>query len=201
MKLTKKSFGGIIVLLMAAVFLAGCGSQKPEAVVNDFLKSFQKGDFEKAATYIEGNGEGTFLAAEESTVEEIDEQEFYDAIIRDYKFEKPEEVSSDGDTAKVKVNITSVDIGAAFTSTINEVMPMAFASAFNEDEDADKAMEQMVISTLIKHLTAEDAQMATRDVTLELKKDDEGNYKIVADDNLLNALLANANLLEDIFGE
>ena len=54
-------------------------------------------------------------------------------------------------------------------------------------------------STIIKNLTDKDA-MATREVTLNLKKDKDGDYKIVADDNLKEVLFANAKSLEKMFG-
>ncbi len=44
--------------------------------------------------------------------------------------------------------------------------------------------------------------MATREVTLNLKKDKDGDYKIVADDNLKEVLFANAKSFgEDVWWE
>lgn len=40
-------------------------------------------------------------------------------------------------------------------------------------------------STIVKNLVDKGAAMATRKVTLNLKKDKDGDYKIVADDNLI----------------
>lgn len=55
-------------------------------------------------------------------------------------------------------------------------------------------------SAIIKHLSDKDAIMATREVTLNLKKNKDGDYKIVADDNLKEVLFANAKALEKMFG-
>ena len=52
-------------------------------------------------------------------------------------------------------------------------------------------------SSIVKHLSDKDAIMATREVTLNLKKNKDGDYKIVADDNLKEVLFANA----EVFGE
>ncbi len=80
-------------------------------------------------------------------------------------------------------------------------MPMAFASAFSEDkEQSEKAIEKTMTSTIVKHLSDKDAIMATREVTLNLKKNKDGDYKIVADDNLKEVLFANAKSLEKMFG-
>ena len=51
-----------------------------------------------------------------------------------------------------------------------------------------------------QNLADKDAAMATREVTLNLKKDKDGDYKIVADDNLKEVLFANAKSLEKMFG-
>ena len=81
-------------------------------------------------------------------------------------------------------------------------MPMAFGLAFSEDsEAAGKQIEEMTESILIKNLTAEDAVLATRDVTLNLEKNEAGEYQIVSDENLMEAILANADTIESMFGE
>ncbi len=170
---------------MSLLYLIGCGQAKPTDTVDGFLTSFQKGEFEAAASYVDNN-ENT---KDDSTLTGQDEQ-LLKALITNYKFEKPIEVSKEDDKAEVKVKITSVDYGVAVTRTIGEIMPMAFASAFSEQtEESDKAMEMMMMSThlIFGKLTNEKATMSTREVTLNLKKDKEGNFKIVSDDNLKEA--------------
>lgn len=55
-------------------------------------------------------------------------------------------------------------------------------------------------TTLVKNLSDKDAVMATREVTLNLKEDKDGNYKIVSDENLQEALLANSKSIDKMFG-
>lgn len=99
------------------------------------------------------------------------------------------------------MKITSADLSVAVTKAMGEVMPMAFASAFSEDkEQSEKAIEKTMTSAIVKHLSDKDAIMATREVTLNLKKNKDGDYKIVADDNLKEVLFANAKALEKMFG-
>ncbi|PFJ17584.1 hypothetical protein COD67_01860 [Bacillus cereus] len=80
---------------------------------------------------------------------------------------------------------------------LGEVMPMAFASAFSEDKEQS---EKTMTSAVIKHLSDKDATMATREVTLNLKKDKDDDYKIVSDNNLKEVLFANVKSLERMFG-
>ena len=98
------------------------------------------------------------------------------------------------------MKITSADLSVAVTKAVGEVMPMAFASAFSEDKEQSEKRSKTMTSTIIKNLTDKDAAMATREVTLNLKKDKDGDYKIVADDNLKEVLFANAKSLEKMFG-
>ncbi|WHY31820.1 hypothetical protein [Bacillus wiedmannii] len=138
--------------------------------IEGFLTAIQKSDVEKARTFVES----------------------------DKEFNKLNEKTDD---AEMKVKITSADLSVAVTKAVGEVMPMAFASAFSEDkEQSEKAIEKTMTSTIVKNLADKDAAMATREVTLNLKKNKDGDYKIVADDNLKEVLFANAKSLEKMFG-
>ncbi|WP_241155035.1 hypothetical protein [Rummeliibacillus sp. TYF005] len=82
------------------------------------------------------------------------------------------------------LKITSVDVGTAFTNSLTKVMPMAFATAFEESDKSQKAIQKMMEKKVVKNISSKKADMATRTVTLNLKKNKDGEYKIVADDNL-----------------
>ncbi len=186
-----------MVLLLVGI-LTACGSSKPTNTVQDFMNSFKKGDLEKAATYIEGDFNE--VVGEEDN-EEVGKA-MLEAISKNYKFEKPVEVSTSENKAKVEVEITSVDAGVAMSSTIAEVMPMAFATAFTEQTpESEKAFEDLMLKAVVKYLTSEDTPMVTRNVTLNLKANKEGEFKIVADDNFKEAILANIDSVENMFGE
>lgn len=186
-------FGGLILGV-----LTGCGAENPSATVDDFLTAIQKNDLEKAGTFVKGGTE-SLTADQEATDEEL-ALTMLENISKNYDFEKVEEVSTNGDKAVVKAEITSLDMGSVMTSTMAEIMPLAFASAFDESSaDSDKAFEEMTEKTMIKHMTSEDAAIATRTVEFNLEKDKEGNFKIVNDENLTEAIFANISQLEDMF--
>ena len=81
--------------------LAGCGAEKPTDTVDGFLTSIQKGDFEKAGTYVEG-GTDSLKTDVDSTADEEFTISMIEEISKNYKFEKPVEVSVSGDKAVVK---------------------------------------------------------------------------------------------------
>ena len=199
MKKMFKSLTFVMMIGLVMSMLTGCSN--PDDTVQEFLTAVKSGDFKKASTFVYESNDGYDFSNLNKEQDGVDGKQIFGAIVKNYKFEKPEQVSKQDDKAKVKVKITSVDMAVATTKTIGEVMPMAFASAFSEDkEQSEKAMEQMMTTTLVKNLSDKDAAMATREVTLNLKKDKEGNYKIVSDENLQEALLANAKSIDKMFG-
>ncbi|OFD98003.1 hypothetical protein BWGOE13_13450 [Bacillus mycoides] len=196
MKKVKKLLLLMMVIGLTVGVLAGCANPKDTA--EEFLTAIQKGDLEKARTFVESDKE--FSKLNEKT-DDADGKAMLSAITKSFKFEKLEEVSKKDDKAEVKVKVTSVDLSIAVTKAMGEVMPMAFASAFSEDkEQSEKAIEKTMTSTIIKNLADKEAAMTTREVTLNLKKNKDGDYKIVADDNLQELLFANAKSLEKMFG-
>ncbi|WP_142344208.1 hypothetical protein [Bacillus cereus] len=196
MKKIKKLLLLMMIVGLTVGVLAGCAN--PKDTTEEFLTAIQKGDLEKARTFVESDKE--FSKLNEKT-DDADGKAMLSAITKSFKFEKLEEVSKKDEKAEVKVKVTSVDLSIAVTKAMGEVMPMAFASAFNEDkEQSEKAIEKTMTSAIIKHLSDKGAIMATREVTLNLKKDKDGDYKIVADDNLQELLFANAKSLEKMFG-
>lgn len=196
MKKIKKLLLLMMVVGLTVGVLAGCAN--PKDSVEEFLTAIQKDDLEKARTFVESDKE--FSKLNEKT-DDADGKAMLSAITKGFKFEKLEEVSKKDDKAEVKVKVTSVDLSVAVTKAMGEVMPMAFASAFSENkEQSEKEIEKLMTSTIIKNLSDKEAAMATREVTLNLKKDKDGDYKIVADDNLQELLFANAKSLEKMFG-
>lgn len=199
MKKRFKSLTFVVMIGLLMSVLAGCSN--PKDTVQEFLTAIQKGDYEKASTFVYKSDKGYDFSNLNKKEDGIDGKAVFNAIGKNYKFEKPEQVSKKDDQAKIKVKITSVDMAVATTKTIGEIMPMAFASAFSENqEQSDKAMEQMMTTTLVKNLSDKDATMVTRTVTLNLKKDKDGDYKIVSDENLEEALFANSKSIDKMFG-
>ncbi|WP_211284554.1 LptM family lipoprotein [Rummeliibacillus pycnus] len=192
-----KKILSLSAVVLLSVGLAACGQEKPEDAVNGFLTSFQKGDLEKAGTYIAGGMDKVNLSNDDNGFSE----KIYKPIGESYEFEKPKEKSIKGDNAKVDVKITSVDVGTAFTNSITKVMPMAFATAFEESDKSQKAIQNMMEKEVVKNISSKKADMSTRTVTLNLKKNKDGKYKIVADDNLEEAIFANLKNVQDAFGD
>ena len=195
-----KVVGSLILASLAIIMMSGCGGPKPTDTVHSFLTAFQKGDYKTASSYIENTKDNALSNFDTSTdSKDFSTTDIMKALATNYKFEKPEEVSKNDKTAKVKVKITSVDMQVVVTKTIGEVMPMAFASAFSDDSKSQQTIDALMESTFIKNMKSKDATMATREVTLNLKKDKNGDFKIVSDDHLLEAIAANYKSVDKMF--
>lgn len=184
-------------------FLSACGAENPSSTVDEFLSAIQNNDFEKAGTFVQG-GTASLSTVQEDMNKEDEKLaiKMIESISKEYDFEKPQEVSVDEDKAVVKAEITSLDMGLIMTSTMAEIMPLAFANAFEEDTPTtEKAFEEMTEKIMLKYITAEDAALVTRTVEFNLEKDKNGKFKIIDDENLEEALFANISQLEDMFGE
>ncbi|MCQ6268795.1 hypothetical protein M1K46_24830 [Fictibacillus sp. WQ 8-8] len=195
-----KKFISVLMIGCFSAGLMGCGNQSPEDATNGFLKSFRNGDFKEASTFVEGSisdiGNG-----DDKQDEELSDK-MLKAISKNYDFTDVKELSTSGDKAKVSAKITSPDVGTAMTEALAKVMPIAFASAFDESsKKSDKAMENLMVKTVVKNLEDKDSQTVTRTVKLNLKKDKDGNYKLVSDKQLEEAVFANMKDLNDLFDE
>ncbi|MGB6407710.1 MAG: hypothetical protein WBF39_09545 [Planococcus donghaensis] len=201
-----KKYKILISLLISAsilTFLTACGAEDPSSTVDEFLSAIQKNDFEKAGTLVQGGTDSLSTADEDINKEEEElAMKVIESISKDYEFENLEEVSINEDKAIVKAEITSLDMGLVMTSTMAEIMPLAFANAFEEDTpETEKAFEEMTEKIMLKYITAEDAALVTRTVEFNLEKDENGNFKIIDDENLEEALFANISQLEDFLDE
>ncbi|WP_338472628.1 hypothetical protein R4Z10_07780 [Niallia sp. XMNu-256] len=174
--------------------LVGCG-QKPTSIVEDFFKSFQSSNLEKASSYVQGGLDD--IKTEELGINEATADEIIKGIVKDFKYEDVKEVSVSDEKAEVEAKVTSVDVNALFTETIGEVMPQLFGIAFTNPEGGEDVATDMIFDALKNNLNEEDVKLVTRTVTLNLEKDTEGDYKIINDEKLQEAIFANSSKMED----
>lgn len=181
-----------IIFLLCSILLAGCGGPKPEDAVNDFFTSFKEGDVKTAGSYVDDN-------LKDFDMEEKMAKKALAAIGKRYSFEEPKEISNDGKKAVVSVKVKSVDLNEVATNTMKDVLPLAYAYAFSDSDKADEKMETLTEDTMIKYMKDKDTSLVTRTIKLNLKKDKDGEFKIIDDENLEDALLANRDKVDDLF--
>ncbi|KGR77755.1 DUF4878 domain-containing protein [Ureibacillus manganicus] len=201
-----KKFISLFSLGLTAMILTACGGQeasKPVDVVTAFLESVQAGDLEKASTYI--SKENTSEEFDFTGLKEGNEDPATAALVQgisnNYQFKTPTETAIDENNAEVTVEITSLDFAAAMGTAMQEILGVAFELAAKDqtEEEYNKAMDEKSTEILSNAMTSKDAEMITRDVTLTLTKNNEGQFKIVSNEQLMEAVLGNAKEVEEMF--
>jgi hypothetical protein len=198
----KKIISGILAIGIVVTTLTACGTAKPSDTVNNFANALKAGDYNKAASFIDKTSatkDTDFSKLDKNDPNGLNGKEIFDALSKKYKFENVKDVSQKDDTAKVSVKVTGLDFGNIIMKTMGQVMPMALASAFSNNSD-QKAMDKLMDSELKTNLNDKNASTVTQNITLDLKKEKDGSWKIESDKSLMETVLPNADEVSKAFG-
>ncbi len=185
----------VTLIFILAIALTGCLGVSPDSVTIDFLTAVKDGDFDSVSKYIKLDG-GDEFRDELVSGQDLDDEKRVELIFSKLSWEILSSDSS-GDDASVEAKITSIDMVSVVTDVMGKIMPLAFASAFDEDAD-DSNIEELTEQYFENALSDPDAPTVTSDITIKLVKED-GDWLIVPDDDLLNALTGNAGKLAEMF--
>ena len=203
MKFTKKLI--CLLLVFACIFsLTGCGEiKKAETSVNGLLTAFKNADIESAQKYInlddlkEADGEEDSITSDtEFLIQNMFKQLDYKIISSEKK---------DDSTVVVTTEITNTDMkpvmGEFFASALQYAFANAFADPQPTEEETNKKMEELLVTSLTK----EDLATVTNTVAITVVKTEDKSWKIKSDDAFLDALLGGlykaAKELGDSFNE
>jgi hypothetical protein len=186
----------IALLCLLAITLTGCLGPSPESTVNDFFSAVKAGDFDTVANCIGQENQDEFRD-ELETGEELDDEKRVEFLFSKLSWEILS-TSTEENQAEVKAKVTSIDIVRVSTDVISKIMPLAFAAAF--DDNSDDKIEELTEQYFESALSDPDAPTVTNEVTIKLVKE-EGDWVIVPDDDLLNALTGNAGKLAEMFDD
>jgi hypothetical protein len=183
----KKMMLFIFMISLFVLSVTGCSLfQRPNVVADQFLQALQSNEFDKMASLV-FKKEGT-KAELKTTPEELNTEEgkIIKALLSKISFEPAKTESKEGDSAVVLVKITTVDTNVLYAKLMQEVMPLAFASAFAGEEEQNE-LEKMMPSLMLKNINDPNVTMTTKEIKMNLKKID-GKYKVVMDDQLFKDL-------------
>lgn len=184
------------LLCLLTITLTGCLGPSPESIVNDFFSAVKASDFDTVANCIKQENKDEFRDELEMG-EELDDKKRVEFFFSKLSWEILS-TSTEKSQAEVKAKVTSVDIVSVTMDVINKIMPLAFAAAF--DDNSDDKIQKLTEQYLESALSDPDVPTVTNEVTIKLVKE-EGNWLIVPDDDLLNALTGNAGKLAEIFDD
>ncbi len=155
-------------------------SSSPETVTGNFFNALKESDLSKAKKYVVNTDiEGA-----------LPDKEIAKLILAKIEY-KITETSINGDKATVKADITAPDMMGITASTVNEMIPLAFATVFSA-ETSPEEIDKLVDKYLINSISDDNAPMTTTQTNINLVKT-KGGWKISqANDELYRAITGNA---------
>ncbi len=179
-----------MVILITSLSLIAC-SPKPNDTMDSFLQNFKKQDFKTAMTFVKGNDSSEALEFENE-----EEKKIVEGVLSKLEYEiLSTEVK--GDTATAKVKITSCNLPKILSTTLAELMPTLFASAFSQENVDDAKVEAMMMENLLNAINDPKAPTTVAEINVELVKENN-NWLIVPSEDLLNALTGNLSKMSEL---
>ena len=170
--------GGIVLLLVVLAIVTALLllPATPEKSVEGMLNSLKNADFESVNKYV--NYEEIVNESEMLQNSEMDEET--QSLLFNKLTWKTLNISKEENTASVEVEITNKDFNQIITNYKQEALRIAFSGeSFTEEVQNNKLKEQ---------LKNEEIGTKTITTTIQLEKQD-GEWKVQADESLVNALL------------
>lgn len=161
----------IVVLAIAALLTVMIvTSSDPKKSTDGLLNNLKAGDFETAQEFLSGTS-----LVNDNNFDEETEKLLFDKL--EWKITK---ITQEDDSATIELEVTNKN----FQTIISSYMQKALKAAFGGEN-----VEQSEIENYFKdELKNEQVQKATNNVTIKAVKEDK-KWKIVADDDLVDALL------------
>jgi hypothetical protein len=186
-------YSGLFVVLVVIIFLGMkfFSKDSPEKVVEKMFEAFLDQDYEEADSYID------YKDDDEEFGEEFEEifEEISDYIAEEIlEYEDVEEISNNEKKAKVSVEVTAIDYVEVMEKFIKEIESNSDVYYFSEEE-----FDEYAIETLSEIIMDGDIDTVTNKVTLTLKKNKDGEWKIKDDDELAEIFFGNYNKAMKMF--
>lgn len=155
----------LAITVMVTVALTACSSATPpNEVVEEFLKLFRAGEFERLTAMMVPPEEGFDIEElQESVPDNLDFMEMLSKIT--YKVGQP---TVNGDRAEVVAEITSVDLATLMEELIREYLPLALQMAMTGATQEE--IEAEAKRLFGDKMSLADMKMVTNQVTFSLTK-------------------------------
>jgi hypothetical protein len=190
-KLVRTGFAALIAIVCALALTLGltaCGSAQSE---EDAVKKAVASELDQFKNVSE-EAYNAFESAGGEQIEAmgIDGKEFIDAWLDGFDYTIGD-VAVEGDTATVKVNLTSKNLVGALMNIQSEATTYFQENGVSSQDEAYKAIGQLMMDDITN------ATPESMDVELTLEKDSKGNWAITSDgmSALMNAIVGDTAAL------
>ena len=180
-----KTITAIILTLILTLSLTGCGEiKKAETAVNGMFTAFKSLNFEEAQKYV--NVDEITKAGEEANENSM---LIMETVFDNLSYEIISSEKVDNETVIVKTKVTATDMKPVLGEFLAKALEYAFSNAFANpqptEEETNKKMEEILVECASKP----DLATVTNEVDIKVIKTESKDWKIEADDAVVNALL------------
>lgn len=180
-----KTITAIILTLILTLSLTGCGEiKKAETAVNGMFTAFKSLNFEEAQKYV--NVDEITKAGEEANENSM---LIMETVFDNLSYEIISSEKVDNETVIVKTKVTATDMKPVLGEFLAKALEYAFSNAFANPqptkEETNKKMEEILVECASKP----DLATVTNEVDIKVIKTESKDWKIEADDAVVNALL------------
>lgn len=185
MKIKLKNICSVLLIMACMFTLTSCKEvENAEKAVTDFMTAIQNCDYETMASI--GNG------MDADKIDTTDEQgkQIFDNLFNKTTYEIKSAELQEDKSVLVTTDITTVDVGKAYSTAITNSFSQLLSNAFSGEELSDEESEQIIIDNLVNELNNSNTGTVTTTVNIKVLKVDK-TWKVDCDDAFINAITGN----------
>lgn len=185
MKIKLKNICSVLLIMACMFTLTSCKEvENAEKAVTDFMTAIQNCDYETMASI--GNG------MDVDKINTTDEQgkQIFDNLFNKTTYEIKSAELQEDKSVLVTTDITTVDVGKAYSTAITNSFSQLLSNAFSDEELSDEESEQIIIDNLVNELNNSNTGTVTTTVNIKVLKVDK-TWKVDCDDAFINAITGN----------
>ena len=185
MKIKLKNICSVLLIMACMFTLTSCKEvENAEKAVTDFMTAIQNCDYETMASI--GNG----MDADKINTTDEQSKQVFDNLFNKTTYEIKSAELQEDKSVLVTTDITTVDVGKAYSTAITNSFSQLLSNAFSREELSDEESEQIIIDNLVNELNNSNTGTVTTTVNIKVLKVDK-TWKVDCDDAFINAITGN----------
>jgi len=185
MKIKLKNICSVLLIMACMFTLTSCKEvENAEKAVTDFMTAIQNCDYETMASI--GNG----MDADKINTTDEQSKQVFDNLFNKTTYEIKSAELQEDKSVLVTTDITTVDVGKAYSTAITNSFSQLLSNAFSGEELSDEESEQIIIDNLVNELNNSNTGTVTTTVNIKVLKVDK-TWKVDCDDEFINAITGN----------
>lgn len=185
MKIKLKNICSVLLIMACMFTLTSCKEvENAEKAITDFMTAIQNCDYETMASI--GNG----MDADKINTTDEQSKQVFDNLFNKTTYEIKSAELQEDKSVLVTTDITTVDVGKAYSTAITNSFSQLLSNAFSGEELSDEESEQIIIDNLVNELNNSNTGTVTTTVNIKVLKVDK-TWKVDCDDEFINAITGN----------